>query len=125
MVELVGIDANSFMIEYATQKSQDYSNIHYKVINILSPEFTNMRFDIVCINSSCHHFSNEELVILFKRLAEQTKLAIIINDLQRHWISYYAIKFMSKIFNFSYLAKHDAPLSVLRAFRRDELVNIS
>ncbi len=123
-VELVGIDANPFMIEYATLKSGNYPNIHYKVINIFSHEFSTMRFDIVCINSSCHHFSDEDLVNLFKGLKEQTKLAIIINDLQRHWFSYYAIKLITKLFNISYLAKHDAPLSVLRAFRKNELANI-
>ncbi len=123
-VELIGVDANSFMIEYAKQKSTEFPNIQYRVMDILSPEFSQMQFDIVCINSSTHHFNDEQLVYLCKRLSEQTKLAIIINDLHRHWFSYYAIKLITKIFDISYLAKHDAPLSVLRSFKKDELINI-
>lgn len=124
LVKLIGVDANAFMIEYAKQKLAEFPNIQYHVMDILSPEFSQMQFDIVCINSSTHHFKDEQLIYLCKKLSEQTKLAIIINDLHRHWFSYYAIKLITKIFNISYLAKHDAPLSVLRSFKKEELINI-
>ncbi len=121
-VELIGVDANPFMIQYSAQQSS--SNIHYKTVDIFSSDFTQIPFDIVCLNSVCHHFSDKELVHLFKQLAKQTHLAIIINDLQRHWLSYFAIKGITQLFPISPLAKHDAPLSVLRAFQKQELVHL-
>lgn len=121
-VELIGIDANSFMVNYAIEKSRPYPNLQYRVLNIFSPEFKKIPFDIVTMNTVCHHFSDAELVTLFSELKKQVSLAVIINDLQRHRISYVAIKCLSILFNFSYLARHDGPLSVLRAFHKIELM---
>jgi ubiquinone/menaquinone biosynthesis C-methylase UbiE len=126
-IELMGIDANPFMIQFASEKSDKSilgTPIQYKVLDIFSSEFKQLRFDIVTINSSCHHFNDTLLLQLFNQLKKQTRLAIIINDLHRHWISYFSIKWLSKLLHFSYLAQHDAPLSVMRAFRKNELIHL-
>ncbi len=83
-----------------------------------------MRFDIVCLNTFCHHLSDTDLIKLLKQLEIQTSTAIIVNDLHRHWIAYLSITWISRLLNFSYLAKHDGPLSVLRAFRKRELIDL-
>lgn len=123
-VELIGFDANANIIEYASSQSTSYQNITYKTIDIFSNEFAQLSFDVITINSVTHHFSDAALVKLLKQLTKQTRLAIIINDLQRHWFSYFFIKMITSLFPFSYLAKHDAPLSVLRAFKKQELINL-
>lgn len=123
-VKVIGIDANPCMVDYAIKKSRLNDAVEYKVIDITSPELSQMRFDVVTISSVCHHLEDDALVDLFKRLYYQTRLAIIVNDLQRHWFSYYCIKWLTKIFNFSNLAKKDAPLSVLRAFSREDLISL-
>jgi 2-polyprenyl-3-methyl-5-hydroxy-6-metoxy-1,4-benzoquinol methylase len=122
--ELIGIDVNPFMIQYAKTKSNPSTNIDYRVTNVFSEKYFQIQPDIVTINSFCHHLSDEEFVRLLENLTQTTKLAIIINDLQRHWISYYAIKWLTRLFNCSYLMQHDAPQSVLRAFSKDELINL-
>ena len=43
-----------------------------------------------------------------------------INDLHRHWLAYYSIQNITRIFSRSYLVKNDAPLSVARGFKKDE-----
>ena len=42
------------------------------------------------------------------------------NDLHRHVVAYNFIKYATKFFSRSYLVKNDAPLSVLRGFRKKE-----
>lgn len=121
-VELIGIDINPFMIRYAREQAGATSHIQFKTLDIFAAEFSQLRFDIVCINSSCHHFSDTAIVELFKTLSRQTRLSILINDLQRHWLSYAAIRILTALLPFSSLAKHDAPLSVLRSFRKKELI---
>jgi 2-polyprenyl-3-methyl-5-hydroxy-6-metoxy-1,4-benzoquinol methylase len=123
-VELIGIDANPFMVRYAVEKSRTFSKIRFTTANVLSDAFKTMRFDIVCLNTFCHHLSDAELIKLFKQLGTQTGTAIIVNDLHRHWIAYLSIKWISRLLNFSYLARHDGPLSVLRAFRKRELIDL-
>lgn len=123
-IDFIGIDANPYMIQYAINKSRTANNIEYKVMNILSPEFAQIQFDIITVNSVCHHFKDNTLISLFKQLTKQARLAVIINDLHRHWLSYYGIKFVAKIFRFSRLTSIDAPLSVLRSFRKNELLTL-
>ena len=119
--ELTGVDANAFMLHYAAPKCQQFSNIQFQQADIFSPEFKQQQFDILTCSLFCHHFSDEPLTQLIKQLYQQAKVAVIINDLERHPLAYYSIKTLTWLFSKSYLVKNDAPLSVLRAFRKKEL----
>ena len=119
--ELTGVDANAFMLHYAAPKCQQFSNIQFQQADIFSPEFKQQQFDILTCSLFCHHFSDEPLTQLIKQLYQQAKVAVIINDLERHPLAYYSIKTLTQLFSKSYLEKNDAPLSVLRAFRKKEL----
>jgi 2-polyprenyl-3-methyl-5-hydroxy-6-metoxy-1,4-benzoquinol methylase len=121
-VELIGVDINPSIIQYAIEKSSLHNTICFKTLDILSSEFNPTLFDIIFINNVCHHFDDATLIKLLQQLTQQTHLAIVINDLQRHWLSYFSIKWLAKLLKFSYLAQNDGPLSVLRAFRRQDLV---
>lgn len=123
-VALVGVDANPFMVRHAAERSRGFSEIRFETANVLSDAFKTMRFDIVCLNTFCHHLSDSDLVRLLKQLETQASTAIIVNDLHRHWIAYLSIKWISWLLDFSYLARHDGPLSVLRAFRKRELIDL-
>ncbi len=121
-VDLIGIDGSPFAVRCAVEKLQPFHNIRIETANVLSDACKAMRFDIVCLNSFCHHFGDPDLIALLKQLGRQTSTAIIINDLHRHWFAYLSIKWLSRLFNFSYMSIHDGPTSVLRAFQKHELV---
>lgn len=123
-VALTGIDANPAVVTYARERLRDVPSIALEVRDVLSPALDEQRFDIVCLNTFCHHFDDEALVGLWRRLAARTRLAIIVNDLHRHWIPYVAIVALSRALGLSHLARHDGPLSVRRAFRRRELATL-
>lgn len=120
-VQLTGIDANNFMVDYARQHCQNYSNIFIAQHDVFSQEFARQEYDIIVCSLFCHHFTDEQLVQLFRQLYSQAKVAVIVNDLHRHWFAYYSIKYITKLFSGSRLVQHDAPLSVWRAFKRNEL----
>jgi 2-polyprenyl-3-methyl-5-hydroxy-6-metoxy-1,4-benzoquinol methylase len=120
-LSLTGVDANSFIIEYAKQNTSSYPEISYATLNIFSEEFSKMKFDIVNCTLFCHHFDDASLIKLFSQLKKQINIAIVINDLHRNWFAYYSIKWLTKLFSKSYMVKNDAKLSVLRGFSREEL----
>ena len=122
--ELIGIDANDFMIKFATKRTVQFPEIQYLYQNIFSEEFQQHSFDIVTMTLFCHHFDNESLIQLFKQLKQQSRLAIVINDIHRHWFAYHSIAWITKLFLKSYLVKNDAKLSVWRAFRKSDLETI-
>jgi ubiquinone/menaquinone biosynthesis C-methylase UbiE len=116
--ELVGVDANSFMLDYASAKSQAYPEISYQQADIFSPEFASQPYDVLTASLFCHHFTDAELVSLLRRWHRQAGVAVIINDLHRHPLAYYSIKCLTRLSGGSRLVQNDAPLSVARAFSR-------
>ncbi len=121
---LTGVDANPVMISYAQTTCAAYANINFLQSDIFADEFKIRQYDIVICSLFCHHFTDDQLQALFKQLKQQARLAVIINDIHRHPVAYYSIKWLTVLFSRSHLVKNDAPLSVLRAFRRSELARL-
>ncbi|WP_027003929.1 methyltransferase domain-containing protein [Hugenholtzia roseola] len=120
----MGIDANPFMVNYSRMRSLVFPEISFDICDITKPEFENLEADIVICSLFCHHFEDEALIALFRNLKKISKKAFIINDLERNRLAFYAIKSLTHFFSKSYLVKHDAPLSVRRAFKRQELAEL-
>ena len=116
--ELVGIDANAFMLSYASAKSQAYPEISYQQLDIFGAEFARQPYEVLTASLFCHHFTDDELVPLLRRWQQQASVAVIINDLHRHWLAYHSIRLITRLLGGSRLVQHDAPLSVARAFSR-------
>ena len=119
-VQLIGFDANPEIVKYAQEQSKEFSNISFEALNVFSEEFQKREFDIVLATLFMHHFHNEELKGLLASLKRQSRYAIIINDIHRHSLAYYSIKWLTQLFSRSAMVKFDAPLSVLRAFKKRE-----
>jgi 2-polyprenyl-3-methyl-5-hydroxy-6-metoxy-1,4-benzoquinol methylase len=121
---LVGVDANPNVVRYAIDHTPQACRIDYEAVNVLSEDFPRRTFDIVTATLFYHHFSDEQLVSFFKKLRGRVRVGLVINDIHRHWFAYHSIKWLTKLFSRSPMVKNDAPLSVLRAFRRSDLVRI-
>ena len=123
--KLTGIDANDFMIHYAQNKSKNFTQISYEKLNVFDIDSENEnKYDWATMSLFCHHFTDEELILIFKNIYKLTSKGFIINDLHRNPIAYYSIYFLTRLFNGSYLVKNDAPLSVLRAFKKKDLIDL-
>lgn len=117
-VDFIGIDINPECIEYARSNSRD------KNTRFITGDYKEVLFetkpDIIFSSLFSHHFSNSELVDMLQWMKNHSKLGFFINDLQRHPLAYYSIQLLTQFFSRSYLVKNDAPLSVLRAFKKSE-----
>lgn len=121
---LVGIDANPHIIAFASDHSLEFPDISFEPLNIFSLEFRTRKFDIVLATLFIHHFTDSELIDIFSTLKAQAEIGIVVNDIHRHWFAYQSILLLTRFFSKSAMVKYDAPLSVLRAFRRSELEKI-
>ena len=117
---MIGIDMNPVMTEYASTHSKNYSNIHFKTLNVFDDALLNEKADITMNSLFCHHFNQQELIALLKRMYQLSTRSVLINDLHRHLIAYYSIKLLTSVFSGTYLVKYDGPLSVARALNRME-----
>jgi len=123
-VKLIGFDANPHIVEYAKDHSREFQNISFEALNVFSADFKNRKFDVVLATLFMHHFSKEELIMLFSSLKSQTNLMIIVNDIHRHALAYYSIKWLTRLLSHSSMVKFDAPISVLRAFKKTEFTEV-
>jgi 2-polyprenyl-3-methyl-5-hydroxy-6-metoxy-1,4-benzoquinol methylase len=123
-LSLTGIDANAFIVEYARRRSLDFPEIEFRQENIFSTAFAKEEFDIIIACLFCHHFNEEQLVRMFRLWYSQARIGIIINDLHRHPVAYYSIKYITKFFSRSGMIRNDAPLSVERGFTKKELATL-
>jgi 2-polyprenyl-3-methyl-5-hydroxy-6-metoxy-1,4-benzoquinol methylase len=123
-VKLIGIDANPHIITFARKSLLHLPEIEFLALDIFSAEFKNLVFDVVVGTLFYHHFDNDQLSSFFQNLRYQAKKGIIINDIHRHALAYYSIKLLTTLFSKSSMVRFDAPLSVLRAFKKAELAKI-
>lgn len=79
--------------------------------------------DLVTCNLFLHHFHDSPgdpaATRLLREMARVARHAILINDLERAWIPYAAIRLLS--LRFSRITRHDGPRSVAQAYTLPEL----
>jgi 2-polyprenyl-3-methyl-5-hydroxy-6-metoxy-1,4-benzoquinol methylase len=120
-MQLTGIDANPNIIAFARNNCSDYPEIKFETVDIFSAEFQSRSYDIVTGTLFYHHFTSEQLTAFFSQLRRQVRIGFVFNDIHRHWLAYHSIHLLTRIFSKSSMVQYDAPLSVLRAFRKAEL----
>ncbi|WP_320814778.1 methyltransferase domain-containing protein [Flavobacterium sp.] len=122
---LIGIDANTFTINYAIKLSKEYPNISYKCEDIFSEVFSQLEYDIVLCTLTLHHFKNNQIDYLIQLFNKQSKIGIVINDLHRNIIAYRAFQVICFVFRLNRMSREDGLVSILRGFKKQELIEFS
>jgi 2-polyprenyl-3-methyl-5-hydroxy-6-metoxy-1,4-benzoquinol methylase len=118
-VDFIGIDMNAECIAFAKQQ---YPNLPCQWIcsDYALTDLSYKQPDIIFSSLFCHHFTDEQLEKMLVWLKQNSRTGFFINDLHRHWLAYYLIKYITKFFSRSYLVKNDACISVARSFRKED-----
>ena len=91
---------------------------------IFSVEFKKLKYDVVLCTLFAHHFKDDELKQMLQGLLLNARLGIVINDLHRHKIAYYLFKLIG-LFIRNRMVREDGLTSILRAFKRKDLEQLS
>jgi 2-polyprenyl-3-methyl-5-hydroxy-6-metoxy-1,4-benzoquinol methylase len=115
-LDIVGVDMKAVCTQFAARKAWSHPT------SWITRDYREAAVDADVIFSSlfCHHFSDEALPPMLQWMHSHASCGFFINDLHRHPLAYHSIKWLTSTFSRSYLVKNDAPLSVQRAFRRDD-----
>src|SRR5262245_9776253 len=90
----------------------------------LEMPFPDQTFDVVMASLFFHHLSDDECVRVLKSMWRMARRRVLVNDLHRHPIAYLSIRTIAS-FSKSIMFRHDGPVSVLRAFKAEELLAIA
>ena len=114
----IGIDMNPDCIAYARQQYPhlpcEWIVSDYALVNFETKP------GIIFSSLFCHHFTDEQLLFMLSWQQKNSREGFFINDLHRHWLAYYLIRYITRVFSKSYLVKNDASLSVARSFRKTD-----
>ncbi|MFZ1451996.1 MAG: methyltransferase domain-containing protein [Ferruginibacter sp.] len=121
---LTGIDANAYTVNYARKLSINYPEISYIKMDVQEAAFSGIPFDMVITTLFLHHFTDQEIESLLIPIVKKARIGVVINDLHRSKTAYFLFKVVS-IFIKNPMIKNDGAISVLRGFKKNELINIS
>ena len=122
---LIGIDANSFTINHAENLSVNYLNINYQCEDIFDKKFSQLEYDIVLCTLTLHHFKDDEILDLVSVFYRNSRIGIVINDLHRSKVAYRLFQVVCSVFNLNRMSREDGLVSILRGFKKEELVSFS
>ena len=117
-IDCIGVDLKKECIDYAAERWKG-EPIEWIISDYRTVEFKE-KPDVIFSSLFCHHFTQEEMVEQLKWMKENSRFGFFINDLHRHPLAYYSIKFLTQVFSKSKLVKNDAPLSVARGFKKED-----
>ncbi len=118
-VQFTGIDIKAECTAFAAQQYPSL-DANWICSDYVKTDFGTTKPDIIFTSLFCHHFEKKELVFMLRWMKSNSRTGFFINDLHRHPLAYYSIKFITRLFSKSYLVKNDAPLSVSRGFIKKE-----
>jgi ubiquinone/menaquinone biosynthesis C-methylase UbiE len=83
--------------------------------------FPDRSFDVVHASLVLHHLDPADGAALIAEMARVSRLGIVINDLDRGWLAWLGAWLMGHLLTGNRYTRHDAPLSVRRAYHPGEV----
>src|ERR1051326_5348606 len=87
--------------------------------------FADNTFDVVMASLFFHHLSESQCVRAFRNMWRVSRGLVLVNDLHRHPLAYVSIRLLTARFSNSVMVRHDGPVSVLRAFKPQDLLHVA
>ena len=78
-------------------------------------------FDVVHASMVLHHLPPDEAVLLLREMGRVARLGVVVNDLDRSRPGWIGAWLMGHLLTRNRYTRQDAPLSVLRSYRADEM----
>jgi ubiquinone/menaquinone biosynthesis C-methylase UbiE len=126
-IHVTALDLNPDTIRFARRTAEANlppavrSRIEFAEGDALNLDWPPASFDICTSALFFHHLCEEDCASVLKQMLLLSSAGVIVNDIQRHVIAYYGILLATRVLPFSTMVRHDAPVSVRRAFHRSEM----
>jgi SAM-dependent methyltransferase len=119
--KLTGLELNPDAAGAILAESARYENILALQGNALQLPFADRSFDYVMCSLFTHHLPDESIVKVFEEMRRVARRSIHVIDLHRHPLAYFLYTTVGRIFIKGRLVRQDGALSILRAFKPEEM----
>ena len=120
-VQITAVDGNPDILQIARERSAGYSNIRFEQHNLLALPYPPGSFDVVLCALTLHHFAEDDVVAILRRIHEIARVGYVVNDLRRNRVATGLAKLMAHTIISNPIARFDTPASCERAFTVAEL----
>lgn len=118
---LVGLELNERAAAGLLEESREFPEIASVRGDAMRLPFADGAFDYVMCSLFTHHFRDDACVRAFREMARVARRRVYCIDLHRHPVAYYFYTTIGRLILHNRLTREDGALSILRAFRPDEL----
>ncbi|HYI05588.1 MAG TPA: methyltransferase domain-containing protein, partial [Reyranella sp.] len=120
-VDITATDVSPQILGLAGAQVEGSTRIRLQQADARALPFANQAFDVVTCSLALHHFSPADAVLVLRQMDRVCRTGFIVNDLRRGAVGYGASWFASRLTTRNRLTRHDAPLSIRRAYTPEEL----
>jgi ubiquinone/menaquinone biosynthesis C-methylase UbiE len=119
---ITAVDSNPAIARIARERTRVATSVKVGCASAFALPFRDRSFDLSVMSLTLHHFSATEGARVVHEMARVTRRAVIVNELERNWQNYTGARLLAAtLWRNSPHTRHDGPVSVLRAFTKDEL----
>lgn len=125
-LELTGIDLHEHTLRVAAERTAR-DPIHLARANGLALPFETGTFHVALLSMTLHHMDEPDLVPALRELGRAARGGcVLVAELERCMPNYLGAKVLAAtLWRRNPVTRHDGPLSVLRAFTTDELLELA
>jgi len=116
-LELIGVDRNPHAAAAARAATPSALPIRYLTADVFDLPGS-LRPDVVISALFAHHLDDAQLVRFLQWMEARARRGWLINDLHRHAVPYWIARWTPAVLGMNRLVRHDAAVSVARAFAR-------
>jgi ubiquinone/menaquinone biosynthesis C-methylase UbiE len=114
-------DVRPEIVEEAKRRSTGVAKLHIVQATAESLDFADDTFDVVHSSLLMHHLEPQAAVALLREMRRVARRGVIVNDLDRRRPWWLLAQILGLVATRNAYTRNDAPLSVARAYRADEI----
>jgi ubiquinone/menaquinone biosynthesis C-methylase UbiE len=123
-VNVTATDNSPAILELARTQCASYPEISLAEVDARAVDLPDNHVDVVLCSLALHHFGPDDAVRVLREMHRLGRRGFIVNDLRRGWVGFVAAWLASLVTTRNRLTRHDAPLSVRRAYTTSELASL-
>ncbi|MFL5675280.1 MAG: methyltransferase domain-containing protein [Chloroflexota bacterium] len=122
-LSVVGVDSRAEVLAAAVVARPELTSTEGLELHVgdgRSLPYPDGSFDVAHCSLVVHHCTPDEAVSLFREMRRVARLGVVVNDLDRRRIGWIGAWLLGHLLTRNRYTRHDAPLSVRRAYRARE-----
>ncbi len=124
-VFLVASDVSEQFVALAREQSTSFPEIRFVVADARGLPFGRDAFHVTTCSLALHHMLRHEARALLTEMGRCARCGVVVNDIVRGWLGYLGAYVATRLGSRNPLTWHDGPLSVLRAYTKEEMRDLA